>query len=157
MPDVLDVALAIRPDEWNFPLFVHVLGAMILVGGLLGCVVAIVRSRGEASLLRTGYFSLLAIALPGWILMRVGAEWVYSEEGWGDLPSSAEPDWLGIGYITADLGGVLLLAALICGWIGIRRLRAGGGAGLLKAVNILSVIALVAYVVAVWAMGGKPS
>jgi hypothetical protein len=154
---VLDVSLAIRPDEWNFPLFVHVIGAMILVGGLLACVVAIVRSRGEVSLLRTGYFSLLAIALPGWILMRVGAEWIYSEEGWGDLPSSDEPAWLGIGYITADLGGVLLLAALICGWIGLRRLRDGGGAGLLKAVNILSVIALVAYVVAVWAMGGKPN
>jgi len=157
VPDVLDVALLIRPDEWNFPLFVHVLGAMILVGGLIACVVAIVRSRGEASLLRTGYFSLLTIALPGWILMRVGAEWIYSEEGWDELRSSDEPAWLGIGYITADLGGVLLLAALICGWIGIRRLRDGGGAGLLKAVNILSVIALVAYVVAVWAMGGKPS
>ena len=156
MPDVLDVSLAIRPDDWNFPLFVHVVGAMILVGGLIACVVAIVRSRGEASLLRTGYFSLLTIALPGWILMRVGAEWIYSKEGWDDLPSSAEPDWLGIGYITADLGGVLLLAALICGWIGIRRLRGGGGAGLLKVVNILSVIALVAYVVAIWAMGGKP-
>ena len=25
----------IRPDSWNFPLFLHVLGAMILVGGLL--------------------------------------------------------------------------------------------------------------------------
>jgi hypothetical protein len=155
VPDVLDVALVIRPDEWNFPLFLHVVGAMILVGRLLACVVAIVRSRGEASLLRTGYFSLLAIALPGWILMRVGAEWIYDKEGWAD--AADEPAWLGIGFITADLGGVLLLAALICGWIGIRRLRAGGGAGLLKAVNILSVIALVAYVVAVWALGGKPS
>ena len=26
---------SIRPDSWNLPLFVHVLGAMILVGGLL--------------------------------------------------------------------------------------------------------------------------
>ena len=151
-----DLTLAIRPDEWNLPLFVHVLGAMILVGGLLACVVAIVRARGDVRLLRAGFFSLLVVALPGWIIMRVGAEWIYSEEGWGDRGGD-EPAWLGVGYITADLGGVLLLAALICGWIGVRKLRDGGGAGLLKTVNILSVIALAAYVVAVWAMGGKPS
>ncbi len=30
-----DLALAIRPDDWNFALFVHVAGAMVLVGGLL--------------------------------------------------------------------------------------------------------------------------
>ncbi|HET6690377.1 MAG TPA: hypothetical protein VFG74_05885, partial [Miltoncostaeaceae bacterium] len=68
-----------------------------------------------------------------------------------------DPAWLGIGYIVSDLGGVLLLASLICGWIGVRKLRDGGGGGLLMAVNIMSVIALAAYVVAIWAMGGKPS
>jgi len=154
---VPSLALAIRPDDWNLALFVHVLGAMVLVGGLVTCVVAIVLSRGDARLLRIGWISLLVLGLPGWIAMRAGAEWIYSKEGWGDLPSSDEPAWLGIGYITSELGGVLLLAALICGWIGVRRLRDGGGAGLLMAVNILSVIALAAYVVAIWAMGAKPS
>ncbi|MGD9573150.1 MAG: hypothetical protein AB7V62_14800 [Thermoleophilia bacterium] len=152
MPELL---LVIRPDEWNLPLFVHVLGAMILVGGLIACAAAITRARGDAGLLRLGWLSLLAVALPGWIIMRVGAEWIYSEEGWGD--ASDEPAWLGIGYITADAGGVLLIAGLICGWIGVRKLKAGGGAGLLKATNILSLVSLVVYVIAVWAMGGKPS
>ena len=127
---------------------------MILVGGLLTCVVAIMLSRGDARLLRIGWISLLALGLPGWIAMRAGAEWIYSKEGWS---GDDDPTWLGIGFITADLGGVLLLAALVCGWIGVRRLRDGGGVGLLKAVNILAVIALAIYVVAVWAMGGKPS
>ncbi len=149
-----ELALAIRPDDWNFPLFVHVLGAMVLVGGLLTCVVAIVMARGDARLLRIGWISLLALGLPGWIAMRAGAEWIYSKEGWS---GDDDPAWIGIGYITADLGGALLLAALVCGGIGVRKLRNGGGAGLLMAVNILSVIALAAYVVAIWAMGGKPS
>ena len=26
---------AIRPDSWNYPLFIHVLGAMVLVGALV--------------------------------------------------------------------------------------------------------------------------
>ena len=31
----MSVLAAIRPDSWNFPLLLHVLGAMILVGGTL--------------------------------------------------------------------------------------------------------------------------
>jgi hypothetical protein len=46
--------------------------------------------------------------------------------------------------------------SLITGGIGVRRLRSGGGSGLLKATLILSLIMLAAYVVAVWAMSGKP-
>ncbi len=150
-----DLTLSIRPDEWNLPLFVHVLGAMVLVGGLAACALAISRAKGDQRMLRLGWLSLLVVALPGWFVMRAGAEWSYFEQGWDDVPS--EPTWLGIGYATADIGGVLLLAGVICGWIGVRKMRKGGGVGLLKATNILSLIALVAYVVAVWAMGGKPS
>ena len=28
----MSLLAAIRPDDWNIPLFVHVLGAMVLVG-----------------------------------------------------------------------------------------------------------------------------
>ena len=41
------VLAAIRPDSWNFPLFVHVLGAMILVGGLLTGASALAFARGD--------------------------------------------------------------------------------------------------------------
>ncbi len=108
----------IRPTEWNFPLLVHVLGAMILVGGLLTGVSALAFARGEARLLRLGYWSLLAVALPGYIVMRIGAQWIYSKEGWDDLPDEAVPAWLDIGFIVADVGGVLTLVALILGGIG---------------------------------------
>ncbi len=148
---------AIRPDSWNLPLFIHVLGAMILVGGLLAGAAALGFARGEARFLRLGYWSLLAVSLPGWVLMRVGAQWVYSREGWDDLPDDAEePAWLGIGWITADLGGLILLVSLIVGGGGLYRLRAGKGAGLLKATLVLSLILLAAFLVAAWAMSGKP-
>jgi hypothetical protein len=38
----------------------------------------------------------------------------------------------------------------------VRRLSTGKGSGLLKATLILSVVLLAAYIVAVWAMAGKP-
>jgi hypothetical protein len=145
-----------RPESWNFPLFVHVLGALILVGGLLTAAGALAWARGEVPSLRLGYWTLLAVAFPGWIVMRIGAQWIYNKEGWDDVPDDAQPDWLGIGYLLADLGGLILLVSLILGGIGVYRLREGKGAGLLKATMILSVILLAAYVIAVWAMAGKP-
>jgi hypothetical protein len=146
-----------RPGDVDFPLFLHVLGAMILVGGVLAGGAALAFARGEEGVLRLGYRALLLFALPGWILMRIGAEWVYSEEGWDDLPEGVdEPAWLGIGYIIAGLSGLLLLISLIVGGIGVRRLRRGGGGGLLKTSMIISLVLLAAYIVAVWAMSGKP-
>jgi hypothetical protein len=153
---MIGLLASIRPDDQNFPLFVHVLGAMILVGGLLTTAGVLAWARGDVASLRLGYRTLLAVAFPGWIVMRIGAEWIYSEEGWDDLPESEHPAWLGIGYILADAGGLILLVSLILGGIGVYRLRAGKGSGLLKATLILSLILLAAYVVAVWAMAGKP-
>jgi hypothetical protein len=147
---------ATRPDSWDFPLFVHVLGAMILVGGLLTGASSLALARGDVKFLRLGYWSLLAVALPGWLLMRIGAEWIASREGWTKkgVPS---PTWLDIGFLIADIGGLILLISLITGGIGVRRLRDGKGAGLLKATLVLSIALLGAYVVAVWAMAGKPT
>jgi hypothetical protein len=152
----MSILAAVRPDSWNFPLFLHVLGAMILVGGLLTGVSTLAFARGDARFLRLGYWSLLAVSLPGWILMRAGGEWIASREGWTKkgVPS---PTWLDIGFLLADLGGLILLVSLIVGGVGVYRLRQGKGAGLLKATLALSLILLAAYGVAVWAMAGKPS
>jgi hypothetical protein len=151
------VFAAVRPDEENLPLFVHVLGATLLVGGLVSATAVLALARGDGRSLRLGYLTLLAIALPGWIVMRVGAQWIYSEQGWDDLPEDFdEPTWLGIGYISADLGGLVLLVSLVVGGFGVYRLRAGKGVGLLRATMILSLVLLAAYLVAAWAMSGKP-
>ena len=152
----MTIIATVRPHAWDFPLFLHVLGAMILVGGLLAGASSLAFARGDVKYLRLGYWSLLAVALPGWLLMRVGAEWIASKEGWNDkgVPT---PTWLGIGFTIADAGGLVLLVSLILGGVGVRRLRAGQGATLLKATLALSVVLLGAYVVAVWAMAGKPN
>jgi hypothetical protein len=153
----VSVVAAVRPDSWDFPLFVHVFGAMVLVGGLFGGAGALGYARGEVRFLRLGYWSLLVVALPGWVLMRIGAQWIYSKEGWDDLPEGVdEPAWLGIGYVLADAGGLILLVSLVVGGLGVYRLREGKGSGLLKATLALSLLLLAVYLVAAWAMAGKP-
>ena len=92
-----------------FPLFLHVLGAMTLVGAMLAVLVITVASwrRPEvASLRRAAFGTLLILAIPAWIVMRVGAQWIYSNEGFS---GHGDPNWIGIGFIVADSGLVVLL------------------------------------------------
>jgi hypothetical protein len=145
---------AVRPGEWNLPLFVHVAGAMLLVGALIVVLVlgvaALRRGDGTAALSRLAFRGLLAGVLPAYIVMRVGAEWIAAEQDWDD------PTWIGIGYMTADMGLLLLIAAIIVAWRGSKRGEAGPG-GLGRATVVLCGILLVAYTVAIWAMTNKPS
>lgn len=127
---------------------------MILVGGILAGASALAFARGNIRLLRLGYYSLLVVGLPGWVVMFVGAEWIYRKEGLHH--ESIDSAWVLTGFLVAEVGGVLLLVTLILGGIGVRRLRRGDGAGLLRATMIMSIILLAANVVAVWAMAGKP-
>jgi hypothetical protein len=151
------VVAIIRPDSINVALLVHVFGAMVLVGGVVTAAAASLigwRDQG-VTLQRFSYKTLLFVALPGWIVMRGGAQWVYSKEHLGDLPK--DPTWIGIGFGVSDAGGILLLIALIVGAIGLRRARTGGATGLLKAGGVIATALVALYIVAVWAMGGKPS
>jgi hypothetical protein len=147
----------IRSDSVNVALLVHVAGAMVLLGGLVtAAAMAIAGWNDEAATLRRlSYWTLLAVAFPGYIVMRIGAQWTASKEHLDNLPN--DPTWLGIGYITADLGALLLLIALILGGVGLRRTRSGGGSGLLKASSAIATLLVAVYIVTVWAMGAKPT
>jgi hypothetical protein len=151
----MSVLASIRPDSWNFPLFLHVLGAMVLVGATLTSSSLLAYARGDARFLRLGYWTLLAVGLPAYVLMRIGAEWIGDKEGFND-EGAPEPTWFEIGRWVADLGLLVFVITLVVGGVGVYRLRSGKGAALLKATLVLSLILLAAYVVGVWAMSGKP-
>jgi hypothetical protein len=85
-----------------WPLFLHVLGAMVLFGAVLAALVVLVAGHRAA-----GFKSLL-IAIPAWILMRGGAEWTYSN-GYSAVKNAT---WLKLGMNIADGGLIVLLLAL---------------------------------------------
>jgi hypothetical protein len=152
---------AIRPDDWNLPLFLHVLGAMLLVGSLIVAVTVLVvvwsrAGRDEsAPLTRFGFLVLLVGVVPSYFLMRIPGEWIESKE-FGK--SVEEPGWVGVGYITADLGLLLLVVATVLAGIAARRARrTGEGGGVLVRISgVLASLLLVAYIVTMWAMTAKP-
>jgi hypothetical protein len=145
---------AIRPDGWNLALFVHVAGAMLLVGALGVVVVtmaaALRRGDGTEVLTRLAFRALLIGVLPAYIVMRIGAEWIASKE---NVPDDA--DWIGIGYSTADGGLALSIIAAVLAWRAARRGAAGPG-GLGRGVLVLTAVLLLAYAVTIWAMASKP-
>jgi hypothetical protein len=155
------VLAILRPTGWDFPLFLHVLGALVLVGGLVVAVATQIlawrkRDPGDVTAFgRWGFWSLLTVALPGYVLMRIGAQWIYSKEGWS---GDNDPSWLGIGFAVADGGLIVLLVTILLAGLGVRQLRRSGGTKNLlgRIATPLATIMLVAYLVAVWAMTAKP-
>ena len=153
----MSVLAIIRPDSWFFPLFLHIAGSMVLVGALtLSCVYLISSWRsGSAALIRTAYMSLFYAALPGYIVFRVGAEWIADKEGLTD----SDLTWIGIGYGVSDIGALLLIIALVIGGLSVRRMNRGGAPSPIAARIVTGIVSLVlvAYLVAVWAMTAKPT
>lgn len=132
---------------------------MLLVGGLTGAVISLwLGWRGDSTTLpRLGFRSLLFVAFPAWWLMRIAGQWLGSKKGSGD--GESDPAWLGIGYITAEVGGLLILISLIVTGLGVRRMRGAeqpSASVLVRIGTVLVTIVLAAYLVAVWAMSAKP-
>jgi hypothetical protein len=153
----MSLLAAIRPDSWFLPLFLHIAGAMVLVGALTLASVSLIAAwrNGSPALTRLAYMSLFYGAVPGYIVFRVAAEWILDKEGLTD----ADLDWIDIGYMVSDLGALLLIIALVVGGIGIRRMNRGEHPSALSAriVTGLVSLVLVAYLVAIWAMTTKPT
>jgi hypothetical protein len=140
----------IRPDSWDLPLFVHVLGAVVLCGGV-GAVVlragAALHYDAHALMLRrTAFITTLVLVWPSYIVMRVGAQWILDREGL----DKNQPGWVGAGFAVSD-GGILVLALItVLGWLSPRRPGAG------KFLAGLAVLYAIALGVAWFAMSAKP-
>jgi uncharacterized membrane protein len=153
---------AIRPGEWDVPLFLHVLGALVLVGAaaLAATFLFAAARSGSASNLRLALRTLTLGVIPAWIVLRIGAEWIADKEGFADLDDP--PNWIDIGYIASDLGFLLIIISSLLAWFTLRRVRADGAAEeapskAVRAASILIAVVLVLNVVALWAMTTKPS
>jgi len=148
---------AVRPDSWNFPLFLHVLGAMVLVGLLAAAVVVLAVSRraeDRTASVRLAFRTLLIGAIPAYIVMRVGAELIASKEHLEDSNAT----WIGIGYGVSDLGLLLLIVLNVLAGLAYRRARRGGTPrALVSWTTGLTLLLIVAYGVALWAMSTKPA
>ena len=165
----MELLAAIRPDDWNLALFVHILGAMFATGGLVLAITYLVGAArgGGADSLRLGFRSLLWAAIPGYIVLRGSAEWIYAKESLDELDT--DPAWIGIGYIITDAGLLFLIIATVLTGLAAKGARnapverrasggeavANGGTKAKVATWLLGLI-VAAYVVAIWAMTTKP-
>ena len=142
---------SVRPDDWNFSLLLHVLGAMVFVGVLAAVTVLLVvslRSEDRRGVLRLAFRTLLIGGIPAYLVLRGAAEWIADEE---ELPEDLA--WVDIGYMVTDIGLLLLIAATVMSGLAARR----GRGGLVRPTAALTLILIAASAVALWAMTAKPT
>ena len=153
----MSVLGTIRPNDWEFPLFLHVLGALTLIGALTLTVALLfsVWGGGSAAGVRLALRSLTLGVIPAWLVLRVSAEWIADKEGYADLDEP--PDWIGIGYLAGDAGFLLILISTLLAWLATRKVRAEGTpTGTVRAAALLISLLLLLNLVALWAMTTKP-
>lgn len=151
---------AIRPGDWNWLLFFHLIAAFALVGGLITVVLVSLAAQRKAwpeqvPLLRAIAFRTnLVVVLPAFVALFV----------FGDVLAGREylhgdPDWLSIAYaitgVALIVGGVGL--TLLQLWV-LRRTRAGHSTGRpAQLATYLPVIVLAALIAVIVLMAGKPA
>jgi uncharacterized membrane protein len=148
----MSLLATIRPDDWNLALFLHVLAAFVMVGALVTAAAYLFAARrdGSLELTRAGFRSLLIAALPAFIATRLSAQWLVSKEGLED----AELAWLDYGFITTDVGLLVLVGATVAAGLAVRRAEGVRGVAL-AAWLVAGLIAV--YAVVIWLMATKPA
>ncbi len=141
---------AVRPDSWNLPLFVHVLGAMLLFGTTAAtAALSLANWNGGREFLHRATFRTIVLGvLPAWVVTRAGGQWILEKWNFGDNA----PGWVGVGFAVTEPGLVLLILAAVLAYLAQRR----GGGWPIRAVAVLSLVYAAALAVAWWAMSAKP-
>lgn len=134
------------------PLYVHVVGATVLFGGVLAVTILAFASSWRPLeqaqlLLRLAFWSTLLLLVPAWIAMRIGGQWVLGHEHL----DKHTPGWANVGSVVSDGGAIVIVLLLVLAWLASRRPRAG------PIVGGLGAIYLIALGVAWFAMSAKPS
>jgi hypothetical protein len=134
-----------------WPLFLHVLGAMTTVGAILTALLLLLAAwkRPDAVFLRRATFTTLLAAIPFYALLRVFGQVMYNREK--DAFGGNDPTWVGIGFIFADAGALVLLITIgLAFWW----LRSGKAIAARIATGTSSIL-LVLLTIAMLAMSGK--
>jgi len=136
----------------TFRVFLHVLGAMVLVGGTAAVAILGIATRTRqdhaALLSRLAFRTFLFVVVPAFIVMRVGAQLVVDKE----YPGST-PGWVDVGFVVTEPGLIILIAIGVIAFLSARK---GGTGRLATAVTVLASIYVLALFVAMWAMTTKP-
>jgi len=132
------------------PLYVHVVGATALFGGVLAVtILAFAASRypPERTLFarRLTFWLTLLLVVPAWIAMRAGAEWVLRQGYAKNL------GWENAGFVVSDGGAALILLLLLVSWLAWKRPQLG------RLVAGLGTLYILALGVAWFAMSYKPA
>jgi branched-subunit amino acid ABC-type transport system permease component len=155
------VLALIRPTDWNWLLFGHLLAAFALVAGVIVvCLTSLAATRPGrpelATLLRSiGLRANLIVVIPAFIAIHVLGGILADREFPGD---SNEPSWLGTSFAITTIVTLVAVALAFLQYWTLRRTRAGslsGWPGQVAASVPLLVLAALAAVIVL--MAGKPS
>jgi hypothetical protein len=143
----------IRPESWNLPLFLHVLGATLTFGATATvALLGFAGLRGDPDralwLRGLGFWIALVVLVPAFIMMRGTALWILDKEFPG---GHNEPGWVGVGFIVTEPGALLVIVMVILAW----RARSPKPRSAI-AVPWLASILLVGLAIAWFAMSAKP-
>jgi cytochrome bd-type quinol oxidase subunit 1 len=131
-----------------WPLFLHIFGAMTTWGAILTATILafVAWNRPDAAFLRKATLRALLVAVPAYIVLRVFAQIILSDEDY-----AKDPGWVGFGFLATDVGLLLFLIAIGCAVWWTRSGKAVAG----RIVACVSAVYLLLLTVAMLAMSGK--